>query len=79
MRLKASLYKLLHCSWLLAEVLEFGHEDHHATKRTAKQIPIAIAARTSRSFSFIIILLIIFTKFTAIMGRVTAVRVSRKV
>jgi t-SNARE complex subunit (syntaxin) len=62
----------------LAEVLEFGHDDHHATKRTAKQIPIAVAARTSRSFSFIIILLI-FTKITAIMGRVTAIWVSRKV
>jgi hypothetical protein len=60
----------------LAKVLEFGHDDHHATKRTAKPIPIAVAAKTSRSFSFIIILL---TEFTTIMGRVTAVRTSRKV
>jgi hypothetical protein len=78
MSLEPCLYEFFHCSDFLAEVLEFSHDDHHATKRTAKPIPIAVAAKTSRSFSFIIILLI-FTKFTAIMGRVTAIWVSRKV
>jgi hypothetical protein len=39
----------------------------------------AIAASVSRNFSLIIILLIIFTKITAIMGRVTAVVVAGKV
>jgi hypothetical protein len=76
MRLEPCLYEFFHCSGFLAEVLEFGHDDHHATKRTAKPIPIAVAAKTSRIFSFIIILL---TEFTTIMGRVTAVRMSRKV
>ena len=51
---KASVNQFLHGAWLLAEVLKVGHDDHQATSRTAKPTPMAMAARMSRIFSFIV-------------------------
>ena len=61
----------------MAEVLKFGHEDHHATSRTAKQMPMAMAASTSRIFSFIFILL--FAQLAARVIWIAAVVVAGKV
>ena len=51
---KASVNQFLHGAWLLAEVLKIGHDDHQATRRVAKPTPMAVAAKTSRIFSFIV-------------------------
>lgn len=51
---KASVHQFLHGAWLLAEVLKVGHDDHQATSKTAKPTPMAVAAKTSRIFCFIV-------------------------
>jgi len=51
---KASIHQFLHSAWLLAKVLKLGHDDHHATRSVAMPTPMAVAARTSRIFSFIV-------------------------
>jgi len=51
---KASVYQFLHGAWLLTKVLKLGHADHQATSRTAKPTPMAVAARMSRIFSFMV-------------------------
>ena len=57
--------------------MHFGHDDHHATSRTAKPIPMAMAASVSRIFSFIFILL--FAKLAARVIWIAAVMVAGKV